>query len=567
MLNLTLAQLNPKVGDLEGNKKKILSVIEDFHKESHLIVFPELVICGYPAEDLLLRIDFLRACKRTLQEIIEFTDNKDCLVVLGFPEYEGDLYNSLDVIHRGESVALYRKRKLPNYSVFDELRYFREGEEPLIVEVGDYRLGFSICEDIWYPEGSERESSLAGAELHININASPFYYGKIDYKRSFLKARAEDSICYLAYVNLAGGSEELVFDGRSMVIDPMGNIIAQAEASEEDVITLSLELEEVRRRRLLDLRWRNAGKDARPIQPKGRVLLGKKEPIRPTFREEPKGLEELYKAIVVGIRDYASKNGFDGVVLGLSGGIDSSLVASLACDALGRERVLGLFLPTRFSSIESLEDAKELAQNLGIEFHTVPIDSIFEVYREEIATVMNHTEFDVADENIQARIRANILFYFSNKYGYLVLSTSNKSESAVGYTTIYGDMAGGFAPIKDLYKTQVYELARYRNSLGKVIPDRVFQKPPSAELRPDQRDQDTLPPYEELDRILRMFIEDNLSVEDMVRKGMDRDTVKRVVGMVKSAEYKRKQAPIGLKLSSRAFGKDWRMPIINGFSF
>ncbi len=567
MLNLTLAQINPTVGDLKGNTDKIIEVIERTHRDTHMIIFPELAISGYPPEDLLLRLDFLRACQEKIAEVKDFTRGKNCIVVLGFPEYNGDLYNSLAVIYRGDTVGIYRKRYLPNYSVFDELRYFREGEENLLIEVNGYRVGFSICEDIWYPEGSERETSLAGAELHVNINASPFFYQKIDYKRNFLKARAEDSICFLAYVNLAGASEELVFDGRSMVIDPLGRILAQAKAFEEDILTLTLEPEEARRRRLLDLRWRNAGKENPRIEPKASIKLGERKTIPPRVEPEPEGMEELYGAVVMGIKDYARKNGFKGVILGLSGGIDSSLVACLAVDALGSENVLALFMPTRFSSMESLEDAKQLAENLGIEFHTVPIDSVFEIYREEIATVLNHTEFDTADENVQARIRANILFYFSNKKGYLVLSTSNKSESAVGYTTIYGDMAGGFAPIKDLYKTQVYALARYRNTKDKVIPERVFKKPPSAELRPNQTDQDTLPPYEVLDRILRMFIEENLSVEEMVERGEEKSTILKVLNMVKRAEYKRKQAPVGPKLSARAFGKDWRMPIINRFSF
>ncbi len=567
MINLTLAQINPTVGDLEGNRDKILEIVNSEHGRSHLIIFPELALCGYPPEDLLLRLDFLQDCKRRLGEIAESTRDKDCVVVVGYPEYDRDLYNSLAVIYKGKVVAGYRKRFLPNYSVFDECRYFREGEELTIVEINGFKVGFSICEDIWYPEGSERETSLAGAELHVNINASPYHQEKIDYKRNFLRARAEDSISYLAYVNLAGAHEELVFDGRSTVIDPMGNVVARAKAFEEDVITLSLDLQEVRRRRLLDLRWRNASKWVEPVQSVAKLELEEKQRIKPVVKEEPKALEELYEAIITGIRDYAHKNGFRGAVLGLSGGIDSSLTACLAVDALGKDRVLALFMPTRFSSMESLEDAKELAENLGIEFHTVPIDAVFETYREEIATVLNTTEFDTADENVQARIRANILFYFSNKLGYLVLSTSNKSEAAVGYTTIYGDMAGGFAPIKDLYKTQVYELARFRNSKRKDIPDRVFEKAPSAELRPNQTDQDTLPPYEVLDRILKKFLEENMSVWEIVGEGEDRETVYRVIDMVRRAEYKRRQAPVGLKLTARAFGKDWRMPIINKYRF
>jgi len=565
MLNVTLAQINPVVGNVEGNVERIIAVSKEKEKDSHIVVFPELAVSGYPPEDLLLRLDFVRECMSGIEKIKEKTRDLSCLLVIGTPYYEGDLYNSLVVLYGGEILGVYHKGRLPNYSVFDELRYFREGEEPLLVEVNGHRIGFSICEDIWYPDHLERFTALSGAELIVNINASPYHIGKHPFREGFVRARAEDNICFITYVNLVGGQDELVFDGRSMVVDPLGNVIARAKAFEEDLLTVTLDTERVRRRRLLDLRWRRASQEIEPAPVRARVDLPEKPYVEPRLERSPEDEEEIYSALLLGTRDYVRKNGFKKVVIGLSGGIDSSLTACLATDALGKENVLGVFLPSRFSSEESFEDARELAQNLGIEFHTIPIDEVYTSYYDELVPVFGELEFDTADENLQARIRANILFYISNKFGHLVLSTSNKSESAVGYTTIYGDMAGGFAPLKDVYKTTIYRLARYRNSLSPVIPDRVFSKPPSAELRPGQTDQDTLPPYEILDEILKMYIEENMSVEEIIGRGFEEETVKKVVRMIRKAEYKRRQAPMGIKVTSRAFGKDWRMPIVNRF--
>ena len=567
MLNVSIAQINPTVGDVEGNLRKIEEAVKEAEKLSHLVVFPELAISGYLPEDLLLRLDFVKACMEAVKELGRRTKDVEALIVVGTPYYDGDLYNSLLVLYKGEVIGVYHKSRLPNYSVFDEVRYFREGREPLLVEVNGHKLGFSICEDIWYPDEVERFTVLSGAEVVVNINASPYHIEKHRFREVFVRARAEDNICFVVYANLVGGHDELVFDGRSMVVDPLGNVIGRAKAFEEDLLTLSLDLEEVRRRRLLDLRWRNASKEVEPAEPVIYLELPQKPPVEPRVEKSPQEEEEIYLALVLGTRDYVRKNGFEKAVVGLSGGMDSSLTACVAVDALGRENVMGVFMPSRFSSEESFEDARELAKNLGIEFHTVPIDEAFGAYLREITPAFGELEFDTADENLQARIRANILFYISNKFGYMVLSTSNKSESATGYTTIYGDMAGGFAPLKDVYKTTVYRIARYRNSLQPVIPERVFKKPPSAELRPGQTDQDTLPPYEVLDPILKLFVEENASVEEIIKKGFDRDTVLKVVEMVRKAEYKRKQAPIGIKITPRAFGKDWRMPVINRFSF
>ena len=565
MLNVAVAQVNTTVGDLEGNLRKVLEFVEEAKGKAHLIVFPELTISGYSPEDLLLRLDFVESCMRKLEELAEATKDVDSLIVVGTPYYDGDLYNSAVLLFKGKVVGVYHKSRLPNYSVFDEKRYFREGGEPLLVEVNGYKIGFSICEDIWYPDGNERRLALSGAELIVNINASPYHIGKASFREGFVRARAEDNVCFVVYANLVGGNDELVFDGRSMVVDPLGEVIARAKAFEEDLLIVSLDLEKVRRRRLLDLRWREAGKEAEPISPSFTVELPERPFFEPRVEPSPSEEEEIYRAVVLGTRDYVKKSGFEKVVVGLSGGIDSSLTACVAVDALGKENVLGIFMPSRFTSKESFEDAKALANNLGIEFHTIPIDDVFTSYIKEFVPVYGDLGFDTADENIQARIRANILFYISNKFGYMVLSTSNKSEAATGYTTIYGDMAGGFAPLKDVYKTMVYKLARYRNSLDPVIPERVFEKVPSAELRPNQTDQDTLPPYDVLDRILQLYIEECMSPEEIVKRGFERETVMRVVSMVRRAEYKRKQAPLGVKITPRAFGKDWRYPVVNRF--
>ncbi len=568
MFNVTVAQLNFTVGDIEGNLRKILQVIKEFHKESHIILFPELALSGYPPEDLLLQKHFLEEVYRALKELINKTNNYDCLIGVGTPFYEFDLYNAMAIIYKGRLLGVYKKHFLPNYSVFDEKRYFRSGEEPLLAELNGYRLTFSICEDIWYPDGVERLGALSGAEVILNINASPYHIGKYEYKEAFLKARAEDNNAFVVYVNLVGGQDELVFDGRSLVIDPKGKVIARGKAFEEDVFTVSLELEKVRRSRLSDLRWREASSTVNRLNPHFSLHIEKNTPyIRGSVAEKLSGEAEIYEALTLAVKDYTEKNGFKKVIIGLSGGIDSSLVACIATDALSKERVVGVYMPSEFSSRESYEDALELAKNLGIEFHVIPITETFKAYREEFEKEFCELSFDVADENIQARIRANILFYLSNKFGYLVLSTSNKSESAVGYTTIYGDMSGGFAPIKDVYKTLVYRLAEYRNSLSRVIPERVFKKPPSAELRPNQTDQDTLPPYDELDKILQLYIEEGLSPEEIIKKGFPKEDVYRTIYMLRKAEYKRKQAPVGPKITERAFGKDWRMPITNKFRF
>ncbi len=559
ILNLALAQINPLLGSVEANISKIKLLSEQAQDIAHMVIFPELALCGYPPEDLLLRYDFIERCMLSLEGLVEFSKNLSSVLVFGMPYYDGDLYNALVVVAEGKILGVYKKTFLPNYSVFDEKRYFRSGKEPLVVEIGGVKVGFSVCEDIWHPDGWERFYALSGCEVLVNINASPYYKGKYEFKENFLRARAQDNIAYVVYVNMVGGQDELVFDGRSMVIDPEGKVIARARAFEEDLLFVSLAVERVKRKRLLDLRLREKGVD----NPSVNAFIPTQEKALCEVRVEvsPKDEEEVYKALLLAIRDYVEKNSFERVVLGLSGGIDSSLVACLAVDALGKDRVVGVFMPSEYTSTESKEDVYELAENLQIELLEYAISEIYRTYLETFGS----RELTVAEENLQARIRANILFYLSNKYGWLVLSTSNKSESAVGYSTIYGDMAGGFAPIKDLYKTWVYKLARYRNSIKPDIPERVLLKPPTAELRPNQTDQDTLPPYELLDQVLELHIEEGMGLEDIVALGFDRELVKKVLRMVRRAEYKRRQAPIGPKLTKRAFGKDWRMPISGSY--
>ncbi len=564
-LNITLAQINSVVGAIKENANKIIEIWQKFDKTSHIIVFPELALTGYPPEDLLLKLDFCKACVKELEKIKKISKNFKSIAIIGIPYYDRNLYNSAVVIRKGEIIGIYYKKFLSNYFVFDEKRYFKASQKPLIIEINDCKIGISIGEDIRHPD--------SGVEVLLNINTSPYFIKKYEFTINFLKARAKDNLAYIVYVNLVGAQDELVFDGRSMVIDPEGEILFQSKAFEEDISTVSLDLNKIKRLRLIDTRLREETQkiiEIISIKDKRKLPF-----ILPKIKETPLNEAEIYQALITGLRDYFHKNGFKKAILGLSGGIDSSLVACLAVDALGKDKVIALFMPTEFTLQESFEDARILAKNLGIKLIEVPIQKIFETYREEIAKYLGFENFTVAEENLQARIRANLLFYMSNRKGYLVLSTSNKSELAVGYTTIYGDMSGGFAPIKDVYKTLVYKLARYRNTLKPDIPERVFKKAPSAELRPGQTDQDTLPPYEVLDIILKSYIEEGLSTQEIVEKlGKEikklsydelASIVEKVIFMIKKAEYKRKQAPIGTKITKRAFGKDWCMPITNKF--
>ncbi len=573
-INIGIAQVNSTVGALSENRKKICNFWKELDENSHLVVFPELALTGYPPEDLLLQKDFLDETLYQLEELKKFSRNLNSVAIIGLPFFDGfSLFNSAVVIKQGNTLGIYHKHYLPNYSVFDEKRYFFPGDTPVILELNFCKIGISICEDIWHPEGLERLYALSGAEILLNINASPYYTGKSEFKLNFLKARAEDNLAYLVYVNLTGAQDELVFDGRSFVISPDGSILAKGKVFEEDAFVITLNTNHIKNLRLLDPRLREtpfySSQNEPPCFPFVQNLKIEDPRNLPEFKgkisEEPGFEEEIYKALITGLKDYFFKNGFRKAVLGLSGGIDSSLTACIAVDALGAENVLAIFMPSEFTSRESYEDARELAKNLNINLIELPITQVFNSYKILFKEKLGYEDFSVADENIQARIRANFLFYLSNKEGYLVLSTSNKSESATGYTTIYGDMAGGFAPIKDVYKTLVYKLARYRNSVNPVIPERIFKKPPTAELKPGQRDQDVLPPYEVLDEILRLYLEEGKGMEEIAERIGDKGVVEKVLKMIRKAEYKRKQAPIGTKITKRAFGKDWRMPVTNAF--
>jgi len=571
-LRIALAQINVTVGDLDGNKQKVLHSLDQARGLGvDLIAFPELVLTGYPPEDLLLKPAFIEANVKCLHEIV--AEIQGVVAIVGFVDAQDDLYNAAAVIHDGALAGVYHKHYLPNYSVFDEDRYFHVGQTSSVFVIQGANVGVSICEDIWYPTGPPQVQALQGdAQVLLNISASPYHAGKGLFRERMLATRAADNVAIVAFCNLVGGQDELVFDGHSVVFDEKGELMCRGRQFEEDLIVADLELEDVFRQWLRDPRRRKVRQDSESSLIK-RVLLSEEDesqeekPPLPEYKvlKVLDLLAEVYQALALGIRDYVWKNGFQKVVIGLSGGIDSSLVAAIAADALGAENVTGVSMPSRYSSEASWADAQQLTDNLGIDFLTIPIDDIFQVYLDTLAQPFAGREPDVTEENIQARIRGNILMALSNKFGWLVLTTGNKSEMGVGYATLYGDMAGGFAVIKDVPKTLVYDLAHYRNSLGQVIPQRVLEKPPSAELRPDQRDTDSLPPYDVLDPLLHAYVEEDLELPEMVAMGFDEAAVKRVMTMVDRSEYKRRQSPPGVRITPRAFGKDRRLPITNKF--
>jgi len=563
-LRVALAQINCAVGDLEGNRRKISGFLRMAEKEAaDIVCFPELAITGYPPEDLLLKPKFIVDNLEELKELAGLTGN--IIAVVGFVDRIGeDIYNAAAVIYNGKIRGIYRKMFLPNYGVFDEKRYFRAGEEPLVFSAGcgcaiggrraKFIFGVNICEDIWHKEQPAAAQALSGAKLILNINASPYYIGKIKEREKVIRDQARLNRVFIAYTNLVGGQDELVFDGQSMLVDSGGNIISRAGAFKEDLLIADLNLPTGR-----------SGKGRKAITITGVMPAKKKNPF---FQKDNKPLEpdaEVYQALVLGLKDYAAKNSFQKVVIGLSGGIDSSLVAVLAVDALGKDNVIGIFMPSRYSSPESEADARYLAQNLGIKFINISIEQLYTMYLIILESYFSGLARDITEENLQARIRGNILMAFSNKFGWLVLTTGNKSEMSTGYATLYGDMAGGFAVIKDVPKTLVYKLARYRDSLGPVIPGRAFTKEPTAELKPDQRDRDTLPVYETLDPILKAYIEEDKYLEEIADSGFDSGAVRKVLAMVDKSEYKRRQSPPGIKITPKAFGRDRRMPITNKY--
>jgi NAD+ synthase (glutamine-hydrolysing) len=572
-LRIGMAQVNTTVGDFKGNTEKILEAIAEGKSLGvDLITFPELAICGYPPEDLLLKPKFIEENLRSLAKVVDACSG--LTAVVGFVDAQGDIFNAAAVIHEGKLVGVYHKIYLPNYGVFDENRYFQAGKECPVYVIAGIGVGINICEDIWYEAGPATTQAYSGAEVIVNISASPYHFGKRDFREKMLGMRASDNVAIVAYNNLVGGQDELVFDGDSVIMDEKGQVIARGKQFEEDLIVADLDVEAVFRTRLHDPRWRKAtlllenqewnttkivvseaaSDVSKPPLPQRQIEL----------RELPR---EIYDALVLGTRDYILKNGIKKVVIGLSGGIDSSIVATIAVDALGPLNVLGVAMPSRYSSPGSISDAELLSRNLGIKLLTIPIEKVYKAYLEVLEEPFKEVKPDVTEENIQARIRGNLLMALSNKFGCLVLTTGNKSEMATGYTTLYGDMAGGFAVIKDVPKTLVYKIAKYRNSLGgkEVIPPTVLEKPPSAELRPDQKDIDSLPPYDLLDPVLTAYAEEDKSVEQIIAMGIDEEVVKRAARLVDSSEYKRRQAPPGVKITSRAFGRDRRLPITNRF--
>ena len=535
-----------------------------------VVAFPELVLTGYPPEDLLFKPAFIEANLRALADVARAS--RGLTAVVGFVDKRDDIFNAAAVLHDGAHAGTYHKQYLPNYGVFDENRYFQSGTESPVFTLGDTIIAANICEDIWYPTGPTTLQALGGAELVLSINASPYHAGKGRFREKMLATRAADDLVCLAFVNTVGGQDELIFDGQSLIFNEKGECVARGKAFEEDFVVADLDLDEVFRVRLHDSRRRKEKLRATANPPR-RVSLPSlpapaprpKPPLHEVTVLEP--VDEIYRALVLGTHDYVTKNGFSHVVLGLSGGIDSSLVAAIACEALGAANVTGVTMPSQFSSAGTRGDAARLGRNLGIEFLRLPITPVLRAYRRALAKPFKGLKEDVTEENLQARIRGNYLMALSNKFGWLVLTTGNKSEIGVGYSTLYGDMAGGFAVIKDVPKTLVYQVAEHVNRRAgrDVIPRSVFERPPSAELRPDQTDQDTLPPYEVLDAILEAYVEGDQGVADIVGRGFEAPTVKRVIAMVDRNEYKRRQGPIGIKITPRAFGKDWRLPIVNRF--
>ncbi|MDP3789747.1 MAG: NAD+ synthase [Candidatus Omnitrophota bacterium] len=552
-IRLALAQINCTVGDLSGNCEKICQYISKAESAgADIVSFPELAVTGYPPEDLLFKAHFVERNIDTLKRIAKRAD--DIVVIVGFADRRGSkVFNSAAVLHRGKIIAIYHKMLLPNYGVFDEVRYFKFGEEVLVFKINDVIFGVNICEDIWHKKGPIKEQSEKGANVIITINSSPYHIGKIKERERIIQANAKKNKVFISYVNMVGGQDELVFDGRSMVVDSRGKIIARAKAFEEDLLISDIELESHHKK-----------PHARFIELKKRFL---EKPIRLNKRLSPvlDNCEEVYKALILGLKDYVNKNGFSKVVVGLSGGVDSAIVATLAADAIGKENVTGVFMPSRYSSMESAEDAKGLASILGIRYEVISIEHIFKSYLLTIEPLFADFEKNIAEENLQARIRGNILMALSNKFGWLVLTTGNKSEMSTGYATLYGDMAGGFAVIKDVPKTLVYRISRYRNSISQVIPHRILTKEPTAELKPNQKDSDTLLPYAKLDPILKSYIEDDRDIKKIVSLGFNGKDVLKIIAMVDKSEYKRRQSPPGIRITPRAFGRDRRMPITNRY--
>jgi NAD+ synthase (glutamine-hydrolysing) len=567
-MRVALAQINTTVGDIWGNVERMSDALERaVDSGADLVAYPELTIPGYPPEDLLMRPSFIEENMRALDEFAGQVP-EGVVAAVGFVDLDADLYNACAVVSGGKILHRYHKHYLPNYGVFDENRYFREGSGAPMVDLGGALVGVSVCEDIWYPGGPAREQALGGASVLLNISASPYHRRKGAFRERMLGVRASDYGCYVVFCNLVGGQDELVFDGHSVVFDPEGGLVARADQFKEDFLLVDLYPDQSLMQRLHDPRPRKENPEREPevIKVPGHepaTVEPVEQRIEPSLSEE----DEVLEGLVLGLGDYFRKNGFSRAVLGLSGGIDSSLAAAVAVEALGPQNVTGVLMPSRYTSDLSNTDAAALAKNLQIDTQTIPIGPAFDAYREMMEEAFKGLPEDVTEENLQSRIRGNILMALSNKFDWIVLSTGNKSEMSVGYSTLYGDSAGGFAVIRDVPKTLVYRVARHFNERKdrEVIPDSVLTKEPSAELREDQRDTDSLPPYEVLDPILEAYIEEDMGIAQIVDSGFDEDDVRRIVQLVDRAEYKRRQAPTGIKVTGRAFGRDRRMPITNRY--
>lgn len=569
-MRLALAQINPVVGDLEGNRKLILERLEEAKANAaDLVLFPELAVTGYPPEDLLLRPGFVRAAEQSVEEIAR--EARGTTVLVGGPHFDRDLYNACFVLSGGEVKAVYRKRFLPNYGVFDEDRYFAPGRDLILLEHGKTLMGLTVCEDMWQPGPPATDLALAGAELLVNISASPFYVGRDREREEMFVTRARDNSCFVAFCNTVGGQDELIFDGHSTVIDDEGTVLARAPGFEEALLVVDVEPKEVIGRRLRDVRRRALARERETIPPVETIHVGTRGPssngqkaagtVVPFVDE----LEQMRLALELGLRDYVDKNGFRDVVVGVSGGIDSAVTAALAAEALGPERVHCVSMPSRYSSEGTRADAQRLAESIGASFREIPIGAIVDAFDAALTDAFAGTQPDLTEENIQARARGVLLMALSNKFGWMLVATGNKSELSVGYATLYGDMAGGFALLKDVYKTDVFRLARYLNEREgrEVIPQSIIDRAPSAELRDNQLDEDSLPPYPKLDEVLEEYVEHDRTLEELSADGFDKDIVERAVSMIDRAEYKRRQAPPGVKLRPKAFGRDRRTPITN----
>ncbi|RJQ48029.1 MAG: NAD+ synthase [Gaiellales bacterium] len=579
-IRLALAQINPTVGDFDGNVALIVDGIGRAKAGgADIVAFPELALTGYPPEDLTFNPDFLDANREALQRLLPYAQG--IVAVVGFIDGDGGIFNAAAIAAGGRLAGICHKMQLPNYGVFDEFRYFVPGSAPAVFDCGGRLVGVNVCEDIWYPDEPIGSQVAAGAELILNISASPYRVRRTRAREEMLETRARDYLTPVALVNMVGGQDELVFDGNSLVFDAHGKLLARGESFAEDLVVVDIDFEEVANARHRDGIGRLEGLQERHPGPVSIFSLGDDAlggqadgHAAPHLPEPLSGPAEVYSALTTGVRDYVRKNRFEKALIALSGGVDSSLVACVAVDALGAGNVVGVSMPSRYTSEGTRSDAAELARRLGIDLHTISIEPLFEVYLETLAPEFAGREPDSTEENIQARIRGNLIMAFSNKFGWLVLTTGNKSEASVGYATLYGDMAGGFAVIKDVPKTMVYELCRYRNAAAVAagekegpVPQSVMARPPSAELAPDQKDQDTLPPYEVLDRIIEEYVERDRSLEEMIAGGLDGETVRRITRMIDRNEYKRRQAPPGIKITSRAFGKDRRFPITNRFGY